>query len=161
MKNIIAIIAVAFAFAGSAIANTATVDQLVAKLPEQYTKNLRTTAVVNEARTNQEFYDSLKAKGFVIDDVQLSRAHVVSLAFARGDYEQFDTREAAKFLPLVQYKSYVAAKVQSLGGTVAVYDWIQQQRLVVVEAGPNDAAAKNEFLIVIADQVIASEKAKP
>ncbi len=88
-------------------------------------------------------------------------SHVVSIAFLRGDYDAFDSKEAAKFLSLSNYKSYVAAKVKALGtDAIVVFDWLQQQRLTVVEAAPKDVSEKGEFLAVIADQVIAQDKAK-
>ncbi|HWL54271.1 MAG TPA: hypothetical protein VNQ90_17660 [Chthoniobacteraceae bacterium] len=162
MKRYITTLCLAIAVAGSALAELPkNVDALVDKLPESYTKTLRANAVRLEARSNDEFYSSLKAAGFTFQDVTLSRSWVVGLAFPRGDYDAFDSAEAAKYLSLDNYKSYVAAKLKGMGAdAIAAYDWLQQQRLTVVEAAPRDIAEKGEFLAVIADQVIAQDKAK-
>lgn len=163
MKKLLTTFALCFiAVASSAVADLPkSVDELVAKLPESHTISVRRTAVIVEARKNDAFYNSLKASGFVFEDVKLTRGQVVSLAFPRGDYDAFSSKEAAQFLPLASYKSFIAAKVQGIGtDAVAVFDWLQQQRLLVVESAPRDAAEKGEFLSVIADQVIAQDKAK-
>ncbi|HWL51352.1 MAG TPA: hypothetical protein VNQ90_02895 [Chthoniobacteraceae bacterium] len=161
MKKIITTLALMLVAAVSVFAETPqSVDALVASLPENYSQGLRVTAVRVEARKNNEFYNALKSAGFVFQDVKLSRAHVVGLAFPRGDYDAFDEKDAAKYLALANYKSYIAARLKAFDNALASYDWLQQQRYTVAEAAPTDLTKKDEFLSVIAEQILAVDKAK-
>ncbi len=158
--NIIALFAlVATSFA--AIANPVTVDQLVEALPAAKPEVIRRTAVFTEARRNSAFYETLAARGFKIEDVELAVSQIVPLHVQYERFDRITDGDAAKFLAIGAYKSYVAAKLKGYGTALEAYDWLQQQRLTVVQAGPKNAAEKEEFLVVIAEQVAATDKAKP
>jgi len=160
MKRLFVVLVAVIGSLGAAVANELpkSIDELVAKLPDA---QLKERAVVAEARTNSAFYSKLKSSNWTFDGVVLPRSQVVQLAASKGDYDAFDAREAIRYLQIPAYKSYVAAKLQGYGqNVIEAYDWLQKQRLVVVEVNPKDADKKGEFLAVIAEQVIAQDKAK-
>lgn len=139
----------------------ASMDQLLAKVSPSAVQAYHSNAVVKEARENPEFYTSLKSAGFVFQGVVLNRAAVTRLAYGLNDYDAFDNKEAAKYLTVEQYKSYVATKVKALGSdAIVIYDWLQQQRLTIVEAAPRDLTEKGEFLSVISDLTLEQDKAR-
>lgn len=137
-----------------------TINELVAKLPPTSELPVQQRAIVTEARANPDFYTALKAAGWKFGGVALTDRQIVSLAFAKADYAAITPLDAARFLQTEQYKTWSAAKVLQLGETIAAYDWLQEQRLIVVQAQPKDASAKSEYLVTVANQVIAAAKAK-
>ena len=148
-----------FAVAVATVASAQTLNELVAKLPDNDVATQR-RAIVQEARTNAGFYEALKAASWTFEGVTLPPSQVVALAFRADDYAAIDPILAARHLSLEQYKRWSAAKVIQLGETIAAYDWLQEQRLNVVQAQPKNGAEKDEYLATVAAQVIAAAKAK-
>lgn len=141
-------------------ARAETINDLVAKLPPAESAKLQSAAIVQEALANADFYAALKANAWTFDGVTLTEGRATELQFKKGEYADIAGLAAAKYLSFDRYKTWASAKVLALGETTAAYDWLQEQRLVVVQSQVKDYAQKQEFLGTVADQVIAAAKAK-
>lgn len=161
MKNYIIITIAAAGMAISAQAQTTLADLVQPMTPGQVLDQNRAN-IAREARTNSAFYTAIKANGYAFDGVALTPAQVAQLQFTVQDFDGANNVEAAKSYTLPQYKSYVAHKLLSLGNdTIAGYDWVQAQRLAVVQSQtPSSYTEKLEFLDALGGQILAAAKAK-
>lgn len=157
-KYITPLLGLVLAFSASVQAET--LDELVAKLPANKKNASKITAIFTEARNNPTFYDALKNADWTFEGVKLPANCRVLASFARKDWDAISPDDAAKRLTPEQYRTWVAGRVSALGDTIAAYDWLQAQRLVVVGAANRYTDANVEFVDALAAQILAAAKAK-
>lgn len=146
-----------------AMASMASADlpTTIAQLQNELSDSQKQNIIYGRARTDADFYAALKNAAWTFDGVTLPASTVAKLQFTRKDYAQIDEFVAAQVLSVPNYKTYVAAKVAALGSdTIAAYNWLQSQKLKVIQANVASSEEKAAFLSDLAAQILSAAKAK-
>lgn len=160
-KTILTLLGLVLAVSASIAAEPAiTLESLVAKLPEAARTATQHRAIAAEAIRNPEFYQTLKGADWTFEGVKLNVWDIVKCKRLNKDWEAVSTSEAASHLDLPNYKTWAAYQVGAMGDTIAAYDWLQAQRLVLLGVNNANTTAKVEFVDALAAQILAAAKAK-
>lgn len=157
-KTIITLLGLVLAFSASVQAET--LDELVAKLPEDAQTATQQQAISREAYKNPAFYQTLKGADWTFDGVKLAESYIVACKVRNKDWEAISSDEAARLLNVANFKAWVVYHVGVKGDTIAAYDWLQSQRLGLVGENCPGTAEKIEFIDALAAQILAAAKAK-
>lgn len=137
-----------------------TLESLRSKLTPLQRESVDAAAIMTECYSNPAFYQQIKAAGWIFEGVKLQDYQVASVAARVSDWDAISPTQAAQWLPIPSYKSWVAGTLAQKGETLAAYDWLQAQRLVALGAAVATSGEKVEFLDALAAQILASAKAR-